>query len=67
MRENFETAQMSVKILVDLVTLFPEPTNNVPPKKDLDKFEGWKVVAVPENDIAWLTCLVTGFPVPRYM
>ncbi|XP_066244743.1 cell adhesion molecule Dscam1 isoform X9 [Euwallacea similis] len=44
-----------------------EPTNNVPPKKDGEKFEGWKVTLVPKNTVAWLTCQVTGYPVPRYL
>ncbi|XP_066145682.1 cell adhesion molecule Dscam1 isoform X29 [Euwallacea fornicatus] len=44
-----------------------EPTNNVPPKKDGEKFEGWKVTLVPKNTVAWLTCQVTGYPVPRYI
>nr|CAH7736156.1 unnamed protein product [Callosobruchus chinensis] len=44
-----------------------EPTNNVAPKKDGEKYEGWKVVAVPQNGTAWLTCQVTGYPVPRYL
>lgn len=46
---------------------FAEPTNNVAPKKDLERFEGWKVVLVAPSETAWLTCLVTGYPVPRYM
>lgn len=49
------------------VWFFAEPTNNVAPKKDLERFEGWKVVLVAPNETAWLTCLVTGYPVPRYM
>lgn len=44
-----------------------EPTNNVPPKKDFERFEGHQIVDVPLSKIAWLTCQVTGFPVPRYM
>lgn len=50
-----------------LNVLFAEPTNNVAPKKDGEKFEGWKVVSVSQLDVAWITCLVTGYPVPRYM
>ncbi|XP_050305179.1 cell adhesion molecule Dscam2 isoform X3 [Anthonomus grandis grandis] len=44
-----------------------EPTNNVPPKKDGEKYEGWKVILVPQGGTAWLTCQVTGYPVPRYL
>ncbi|KAF7271146.1 hypothetical protein GWI33_015952 [Rhynchophorus ferrugineus] len=44
-----------------------EPTNNVSPKKDLIKFEGWQVLQVRQDGIAWLTCQVTGYPVPRYL
>jgi hypothetical protein len=46
---------------------FPEPTNNVPPKKDLERFEGHQILIVPNGGTSWLTCLVTGYPVPRYM
>lgn len=48
---------------------FIEPTNNVPPKKvgDLGQFTGWKDIFVVENRTCWLTCQVTGFPVPRYL
>ncbi|ENN75865.1 hypothetical protein YQE_07594, partial [Dendroctonus ponderosae] len=45
---------------------FLEPTSNVSPKKDLAKFEGWQVLQVPQTGVAWLTCQVTGYPVPRY-
>lgn len=47
---------------------FIEPTNNVSPKKDGDfgKFTGWKDVFAAKNRTCWLTCQVTGFPVPRY-
>ncbi|XP_064216068.1 Down syndrome cell adhesion molecule isoform X5 [Tribolium castaneum] len=44
-----------------------EPTSNVAPKKDGEKFEGWKVLLVVQNSTAWLSCQVTGYPVPRYM
>ncbi|CAH0555679.1 unnamed protein product [Brassicogethes aeneus] len=44
-----------------------EPTNNVAPKRDGEKFEGWKVIFIPQNNTAWLTCQVTGYPVPRYL
>lgn len=44
-----------------------EPTNNVPPKKDGEKFTGWKDVIISQNKTAWLTCQVTGYPVPIYM
>ncbi|XP_030766966.1 Down syndrome cell adhesion molecule-like protein Dscam2 [Sitophilus oryzae] len=43
-----------------------EPTNNVPPKKDGKKFEGWEILLVPQSGTAWLTCQVTAFPAPRY-
>ncbi|KAF7271145.1 hypothetical protein GWI33_015951 [Rhynchophorus ferrugineus] len=33
-----------------------EPTNNVPPKKDGKKFEGWELLLVPGGGTAWLTC-----------
>lgn len=44
-----------------------EPTSNVAPKKDGEKFEGWKVVSVSNLSTAWLTCQVTAYPVPRFM
>ncbi|XP_057660488.1 cell adhesion molecule Dscam2 isoform X10 [Diorhabda carinulata] len=44
-----------------------EPTNNVPPKKDGEKFTGWKDVLVPKNKTAWITCQVSGYPVPRFI
>ncbi|KAJ8982888.1 hypothetical protein NQ317_004318 [Molorchus minor] len=44
-----------------------QPTNNVPPKKIGAEFGGWRVVNVNEGDVAWLTCQVTGFPVPRFL
>nr|XP_023016837.1 Down syndrome cell adhesion molecule-like protein Dscam2 isoform X6 [Leptinotarsa decemlineata] len=44
-----------------------EPTNNVAPKKDGEKFEGWKLLLVAQNATAWLTCQVTGYPAPRYL
>ncbi|XP_071050253.1 cell adhesion molecule Dscam1 isoform X5 [Onthophagus taurus] len=43
-----------------------EPTNNVAPKKDTENFKGWKVVDVPIKHVAWLTCQVTGYPVPKF-
>ncbi|XP_056643974.1 cell adhesion molecule Dscam2 isoform X2 [Diorhabda sublineata] len=44
-----------------------EPTNNVPPKRDGEKFEGWKVLLIPKTSTAWLTCQITGYPVPKYL
>ncbi|CAH1154339.1 unnamed protein product [Phaedon cochleariae] len=44
-----------------------EPTNNVPPKKDGEKFTGWKDLLIRESKTAWLTCQVTGYPVPIYI
>ncbi|XP_053612843.1 cell adhesion molecule Dscam1 isoform X29 [Plodia interpunctella] len=44
-----------------------EPTNKIPPRKDSAKdFEGWKVFAVPQGNVAYLTCQVTAFPVPLF-
>lgn len=45
-----------------------EPTNNVPPKKtgDMGKFTGSQDI-VFVNNTSWLTCQVTGYPVPRYL
>lgn len=43
-----------------------EPTNNVPPKKDGEKFKGWKEVFVTSNGTSWMTCQVSGYPVPKY-
>lgn len=43
-----------------------EPTNNVPPKKVGAEFGGWRVLNVKLADVAWLTCQVTGYPVPRF-
>lgn len=59
---TFSTNQVLVKPV-----FIVEPTNNVVPKKDGEKFEGWKVLLVPQNKMAWLTCQVTGYPVPRYL
>ncbi|XP_060529744.1 cell adhesion molecule Dscam2 isoform X1 [Cylas formicarius] len=44
-----------------------EPTNNVPPKKVGEQFEGWKIIFVAKRDTAWLPCQVTGYPVPRFL
>lgn len=49
-----------------LACFITEPTNNVAPKKNLAQFEGWQVLNIPTNGTAWLTCQVTGYPVPRY-
>lgn len=43
-----------------------EPTNNVQPKKVGAEFGGWRVSSINIGSIAWLTCQVTGFPVPRF-
>lgn len=53
------------RLLLDS-THFPEPTNNVAPKKENREFVGWKGVTLPENKTAWLTCQVTGYPVPLF-
>lgn len=45
---------------------FTEPTSNVPPKKVGAEF-GWRVLTVKEQQVAWLTCQVTGYPVPLFM
>lgn len=44
-----------------------EPTNNVAPKKIGAEFGGWRVLDVKSNGTAWLTCQVSGFPVPRFL
>lgn len=45
-----------------------EPTNNIPPKKtgDMGKFTGSQDMVLVSGT-SWLTCQVTGFPVPRYL
>ncbi|KAJ8967480.1 hypothetical protein NQ314_002794 [Rhamnusium bicolor] len=57
-----ECLLISLKILQ-----FTEPTNNVPPKKIGAEFGGWRVVNINQGSVAWLTCQVTGFPVPIFM
>lgn len=55
--------------LVFLVFIkFPEPSNNIPPKKVVGaEFEGgWRVLNVFKQTNAWLSCQVTGYPVPRF-
>ncbi|XP_048522534.1 Down syndrome cell adhesion molecule homolog isoform X5 [Dendroctonus ponderosae] len=44
-----------------------EPTNNVAPKKVGAEFGGWRVLNVNSNGTAWLTCQVSGFPVPKFL
>lgn len=44
-----------------------EPTNNVVPKKVGAEFGGWRVLNVRSNVTAWLTCQVSGFPVPKFL
>lgn len=43
-----------------------EPTNNVPPKKMGAEFGGWRVLNILNNTTSFLSCQVTGYPVPRY-
>lgn len=44
-----------------------EPTNNVAPKKIGAEFGGWRVAYVKQKTVAFLTCQVTGFPVPIFL
>ncbi|RZC32102.1 I-set domain containing protein, partial [Asbolus verrucosus] len=73
MLQAYPTLVLLIKVLGFCVKLkhilfqVSEPTNNVPPKKDFQRFEGHQVVNVPNLGTAWLTCQVTGYPVPRYM
>lgn len=46
---------------------FTEPTNNVAPKKMGAEFGGWRVAYVEQRKVAFLTCQVSGFPVPRFL
>lgn len=58
----------SLKSFLEAVS-FLEPTNNIAPKKDGDmkKITGYIENFVLENNTCWLSCQVTGYPVPRYL
>lgn len=51
---------------IDVGPFFSEPTNNVAPKKIASEF-GFRVVKSSINEVAWLICQVTGYPVPLFM
>lgn len=58
---------LSVPCDFEEIILFAEPTNNVAPKKIGAEFGGWRVAYVNNGTVAFLTCQVTGFPVPRFL
>ncbi|XP_065340849.1 cell adhesion molecule Dscam1 isoform X6 [Cloeon dipterum] len=43
-----------------------EPTNQIPPRSQGKKYEGGEIVLVNQHSSVYLTCQVSGFPVPRY-
>lgn len=61
---NYLTNDKSVTVLI---CFFTEPTNNVAPKKIGAEFGGWRVAYIRQETTVFLTCQVTGFPVPRFL
>lgn len=49
-----------------LITVFVEPTNNVPPKSAGQKIEGSIVLDVAMGHTVIIPCDVSGYPVPKF-